>query len=67
MNPAASKNHSRLAVLTAFFIYGAIFATWYARIPAIREKAVFADEGQRKEVLGVYRRGIAALRDRLGE
>ena len=54
MNPAASKNHSRLAVLTAFFIYGAIFATWYARIPAIREKLALS-EGQ----LGLVLLGIS--------
>jgi len=46
---------NRLAVLAAFFINGAIFATWSSRIPAIQTKLVLSDAA-----LGVVLLGLPA-------
>ena len=38
LSSSAKINASRLAVLAAFFVNGALIATWVSRIPAIQEK-----------------------------
>ena len=55
MKQFLSKNPTRLAVLTAFFVNGAIFATWVSRIPAIQAK-LHLSEG----ALGIILLGISA-------
>ena len=45
MNHISAKDLSRTAVLTAFFINGALMATWVSRIPAIQTKFSLS-EGQ---------------------
>jgi hypothetical protein len=49
------QNPARLAVLTAFFVNGALLGTWVSRIPAVQARLSLS-EGQ----LGLVLLGLAA-------
>lgn len=61
LSPSGRSAQSRLAVLTAFFINGALFATWVSRIPAIQAKLVLSEGGLGLVLLGLSAGVLVAL------
>ncbi len=58
---ATSLRHSRLAVLAAFFINGALIASWVSRIPAIQTKMGLSEGGLGLILLGLSAGVLIAL------
>ena len=52
---------ARLAVLLTFFINGAIYASWVARIPAVQAELALSEAGLGLVLLGLSAGVLAAL------
>lgn len=50
---ARSVHRARLAVLTIFFLHGAVFATWVSRIPAVASQLKLSTEQLGLALLGI--------------